>query len=428
MDSSSAVRAPALTKNVRRIFVVIVISMFVAILGLGIVAPLMPIYATELGAGPVGLALMVASFSLARGVFQPIAGFLSDRQGRKRFYVAGLAVYTVASFLYLLASSTFDLTAIRFVHGLGSAMVMPIAMAYIGDIAPEGKEGSYMSILNVALFSGIGIGPLFGGAFGDTLGIASAFYAMGALSGISLVLVLIFLPAASSDAAREETRPMVTVAREMSHNPRVMGILVARMASMLAMPPSFVFLPLLMTRFMDAGGFEIGLVLASRTLINAVLQGPMGKYADSHNKVALSTGGALAVVAVMVVVPSAGSMTQLIVLYMVMGLFEAVLWPAISALAVEEGRIYGMGSMMGVFNMAMSVGIFGGSIVSGLSVDAWGLGAAFYVGAVLFGIGTIAGWWLMTRSGTVMPAVADVGNGGEPEAATPPADGGREGR
>lgn len=427
MEPAIVARDPAFSKNVRRIFVVIVVSMFVAILGLGIVAPLMPIYATELGAGPVGLALMVASFSLARGVFQPIAGFLSDRQGRKRFYVAGLAIYTGASFLYLLASSTFDLTAIRFLHGTGSAMVMPIAMAYIGDIAPEGKEGSYMSILNIALFSGIGVGPLFGGAFGDTLGVASAFYAMGALSGLSLVLVLVFLPSASSDTAREKPRPMVTVAREMSSNPRVMGILVARMASMLAMPPSFTFLPLLMTRFMDAGGFEIGLVLASRTLVNAVLQGPMGKYADSHNKVALSTGGALAVVVVMVLVPSAQSMTHLIVLYMVMGMFEAVMWPAISALAVEEGRTYGMGSMMGVFNMAMSVGIFGGSVVSGLAVDTWDLGAAFYVGGVLFAIGTLIGWRLMTKSPAVVPAVAGAGNGPEPDGATSPTDGGEEG-
>jgi predicted MFS family arabinose efflux permease len=290
-------------------------------------------------------------------------------------------------------------------------MVMPIAMAYVGDIAPEGREGSYMGYLNIALFAGIGVGPLLGGAFGDVLGIQSAFYAMGSLSALSFVLVLLFLPAKVPGEAQEEMRPMVTVAREMSRNPRVMGILMTRLASMMAMPPSFVFLPLLMTGFMDAGGFEIGLVLASRTLINAFVQAPMGRYADSHDKVALSTWGALAVVAVMVAVPFAQSMGQLIALYMLMGLFEAVLWPAISALAVEEGRTYGMGSMMGVFNMAMSIGIFGGAMATGMAAEAWGLAAAFYVGAGLFGVGTIIGWRLMASSPASRPRPAGAGVG-----------------
>ena len=69
----------------KRIFNVLFVSVFAVMLGLGIVAPLMPLYAENLGATGVWLGLIFAGFSLTRAIFTPIMGRLSDRRGRKRF-------------------------------------------------------------------------------------------------------------------------------------------------------------------------------------------------------------------------------------------------------------------------------------------------------------------------------------------------------
>ncbi|MFW6122140.1 MAG: MFS transporter, partial [Petrotogales bacterium] len=114
----------------------------------------------------------------------PIVGSLSDRQGRKRLLEIGLSIYAAVGFTYTLATSVEHLFLIRLFYGAGSAMIVPIVMAYIGDLAPAKQEGKYMGMLNIALFAGIGAGPMLGGVFRDTIGINSTFYAMSALKRI----------------------------------------------------------------------------------------------------------------------------------------------------------------------------------------------------------------------------------------------------
>src|SRR6056297_3135713 len=164
-------------------------ALFIALVGIGIIAPVMPIYATELGATGFTLGLIIAGFSLSRGLLQPFVGGMADRHGRKRFLIAGLFIYSLAGYTYTLAYAVSHLVLIRIVHGVGSAMIIPMAMAYIGDMSPQGEEGKYMGMLNIALFSGIGGGPVIGGFFLDIWGQNAAFYAMSALSMVSLLLV-----------------------------------------------------------------------------------------------------------------------------------------------------------------------------------------------------------------------------------------------
>ena len=118
------------------------ISVGVAMIGLGIIWPLIPVYAVELGAGGFLLGLIIASFNISRTLFNPFAGRLSDKWGRKKFMVTGLFVYAGVSVLYVLPSHAETLIFIRFFHGLASVLVVPIAMALAADIAPTQKLGS----------------------------------------------------------------------------------------------------------------------------------------------------------------------------------------------------------------------------------------------------------------------------------------------
>jgi len=77
----------------QKILLTLLLSVFIALLGIGIIIPVMPVFASELGANGLALGMIIAAFSVSRGVLQPVIGNLSDQWGRKGFLVAGLFVY-----------------------------------------------------------------------------------------------------------------------------------------------------------------------------------------------------------------------------------------------------------------------------------------------------------------------------------------------
>ncbi len=83
----------------RHILITLLLSIFIALLGIGIIIPVMPVFASELGAGGFSLGMIIAAFSISRGILQPVVGSLSDRLGRKRFLVAGLFIYGLSACL-----------------------------------------------------------------------------------------------------------------------------------------------------------------------------------------------------------------------------------------------------------------------------------------------------------------------------------------
>jgi MFS family permease len=179
---------------------------------------------------------------------------------------------------------------------------------------------------------------------------------------------------------------MLETMRRMAGNVRLMGVLLSRMSTMFIMVPLMAFLPLLMTDFMDASGTQIGIVIAGRTLVNAILQIPFGTLVDRMDKTTTLVTGSLIVVAATSVIPFVESFPGLIAVFVVIGSGEALVWPTLGALATEEGREYGHGAMMGVFNMAMSAGILFGSLTGGVAVDTLGLKYTFpIIAAILAG-------------------------------------------
>ena len=383
----------------KRTLVILLLALFIAVLGVGIIAPIMPIYATDLGATGLTLGLMIAAFSISRAALQPVVGSQSDRHGRKRFLVAGLSLYAVMGLTYTLATSVEHLILIRLFHGVGSAMIMPIAMAYIGDLTPRGQEGRYMGILNIAVFAGISAGPILGGIFLDTIGINPAFYSMSALTAVSLILIITLLPRQRSDREIQSTPGLLTTFRRMLHNNRVVGMLLPRIGTMIVMIPTMGFLPILMADSMGATGIQIGIVISARTIIIAGLQLPFGKMADRYNKVALILTGCTVISAGVFLMPFAADFMQLVWLSVLIGIGEALVWPTLGAIAVEEGHQYGQGSMMGVFNMAMSLGILIGSLVAGSVMDLIGLEYAFYITSIILAVSAVAGSLLIARRG-----------------------------
>jgi len=358
--------------------ITLLLSVFIALLGIGIIIPVMPVFASELGAGGFALGMIIASFSISRGLLQPIVGSLSDKWGRKNFLVFGLLIYGVVGLLIPQATSVGNLIGIRAFHGVGSAMIVPIAMAYVSLLSPVGHEGRYMSYLNIAIFSGIGCGPVIGGLVSDTLGFDYVFYLMAIMSFIAMVLVIANMPKRSPFEI--ETRPTLFKSiRMMVRSRRTSGILLARYGTMIIMVPSMAFLPLLMSRWPDHTGLQVGGVIACRTLTNAVLQLPFGRFADKYNKIVLLLGGTFCMSLSVLMIPFMANVFSVTILYIILGIGEAVIWPVLGAYASEEGRnYYGHGTMMGIFSFMMSGGVLTGAVLAGTSMDLLGIEWAFY--------------------------------------------------
>lgn len=378
----------------QRVFYTLNLAVFTGMLGVGIVIPFMPIYAKTLGATAISIGVFFASFPLAQMCFMPTIGRLSDRYGRKWFISVGLLLCSLLSLWFVYAPNMLYLIIGRFVQGGTMALILPIATAYVGDLAPPDKRGTYMGIFNLFLTSSFGMGPLLGGKVSDLYGIEAGFYLMGALNVVALLAVLLFLPEAQP---AHHTRAQPVSYREMLRKPKVQGLAFYRMVNSIQMGLWFSFLPLLADEVLALSKSQIGVILAAHMLVSAVVQVPAGRLADrmSRRHLAAVGGylGSLAFVAVYV----AGGFWHLLLIGCMTGAMGAVAMPALTALAADEGQRSGMGAVMGVLNMAMSAGMMLGPVLAGALAEVVELRSLFVFAAMVGVLGTLGFMRLTTE-------------------------------
>jgi MFS family permease len=380
----------------KRIYNVLFISVFATMLGLGIVSPLLPIYAENLGATGIWLGIIFSAFALSRSIFMPIIGRISDRRGRKWIILTGMLSYAVLSLTYIIADSVYSLTAIRLMHGLASAMVVPIAMAYIADLSEKGKEGSHMGNFSISMFLGMGMGPLLGGFLNDMFGINSVFYVMAVLSAFATLLVAISLPEARRSTFTVPEGASIPL-RKIITLPVMRGVMVFSFISALGRGGMMVFIPVF-GPLISITPFEVGVVLSANTFLMALLQVPVGRITDTGNKVAMIVIGSAIMALSIAAIPFSGSFLPLLMITSFVGIGGAIQQPAIMALTVDAGRTIGMGTSMGAYNTIFGVGMIIAPLMGGVFMDYIGVAAVFYVGGAISLIGTVIFAVMMQRS------------------------------
>ena len=379
---------------IKRAFPILALSIFSSMLGAGIVVPLLPLYAESLGANGFWLGTIFAAYSISRTVVIPLFGRLSDRSGRKPFICIGLFAYAVISLGFIWANSVSQLVLIRLVHGVAGAMILPIAQAYIGDISPEGEEGKWMGYSNAAFFGGYGFGPLMGGVLTEHMGMNIAFFTMAGLNLLAFFIAVFFLPEISRK--KLSASPPLSF-KEMSQSGTMTGLFGFRLTLTLGRSSFFTFLPILATISLGLRPNLIGVVLAIHILLLSLLGIPSGRIADRFSRRTLVVIGCLVSFTYLALIPLAYNFWQLLVLCILGSLGSAISVPAASALTVEEGRKFGMGSAIAMFTVALSIGMAVGPILSGIIVDFTSINSAFYFGAVMMLVGAGFFAWF-TRS------------------------------
>lgn len=380
----------------QRIFYTLNLAVFTGMLGVGIVIPFLPIYAKTLGANALSIGIFFASFPLAQMLFMPTIGRLSDRHGRKWFIASGLLLSSLLSLWYIYAPNILFLTIGRFVQGGTMALVIPIATAYVGDLAPPDKRGTYMGIFNLFLTSSFGMGPLAGGLISDAYGMEASFYWMGGLNVLALLAVLAFLPEVRTAA---HARPPHVSYRELLRRPKIQGLALYRMVNSIQIGLWFSFMPLLATEVLQLHKSQIGAIIAIHMLVSSLVQVPMGRLADRMSRqVLIAIGGYLAS-CVFAAVWFAHGFAHLLLIGALTGAMVAVAMPALSAIAADEGHHSGMGAVMGVTNMAMSAGMMLGPVLAGGLAEIIGLRGLFIFAGIVGLVGTAVFGWLTTEHG-----------------------------
>jgi len=377
----------------KRAFVVLVGSMFISMLGMGIVSPFLPIYANTLGASKLEVGLVQAGFSITGIGTLLFIGRLSDRFGRKLFLGTGLGIIALSSVGLMYAARPLHLILWRFFQGLGASAHMPIAQAYLGDITPEGHEGKWMGYFNAVLFAGMGAGPLAGGLISDAFSIRTTFLFMAVLNALALGATILFLREMRRKTSRAARLSFLAPLR--SRNLR--GALSYNIANGVTIAGLMAFVPLFADLTVGLSASLIGVLLAARSPVS-ILQSYTGRMADKWNRRSMVLWGGLLSMAALALLPRSAGFWPLLAAYIAVTLGQAVGVPAANAYVVNEGRVYGMGASVTLFMLAMHLGTGLGPVALGGIADRFGLESVFYSTAacMAMGLGLFA---LMVRPG-----------------------------
>jgi MFS family permease len=361
--------------------------------GIAMVSPLLSVFAEEFGASGIWLGLAFSGFALSQIPLMPIVGRLSDRFGKRTFLWLGLLIYAIAAVGYFWAPGYKELVFFRIISGAGTAMVIPTAYAYVGELAPRGHEGRYMGLFNIAMIAGFGIGPMLGGIIHDSLGMDATFVSMGVLSIIGFFIALFFLPGRNTAPVEKKHSELSTPFTSMIKDNTMRGIIAVQFVLGLSAGTVLTFLGIFMTSRLETSLALVGVAMSIRYLQNGILAYPFGWLADRMNRVVLVSMGLLVMAAGTLSISWIGNFALLVGVFVIIGTFESMATPSINAITVDKGRVLGMGSVMGIINTASSVGLVIGSLGGGAIENSFGVewvfryAAAFaFAGIILFNV------------------------------------------
>ncbi|HEA29193.1 MAG TPA: MFS transporter [Leeuwenhoekiella sp.] len=371
-------------------------------MGMGILLLILPNLAKSLGASGTVVGIVFAGFALARGIFGPVFGRISDRYGRKKMMLSGLLIYALLSIGFILfLHHLIIISVLWFLQGMASAMVTPIAQSYIGDLTPKGKEGRIMNLFYLGQFGGIAIGPALGGYLVDHFNRTVPFYVMGGAALIGFLLVLIVVP----PGVKKQTDPSKGMQFKKSvfnvfKDQKIKGILYYIVGRGFYRWGFSTFFPIYAVSQAALSKEQVGLVISSYMISGAVLQYPFGWVADRFQRYRseMVLIGGLIAAATTFFVPVFTHLSWLIVLVVIMGIFSAASRASSIAIRTDRGRVHGMGGVTGVFMSGLAMGQVLGPVGFGAITDFFNIEASFYFGAGIGLLTTVLAYWFLRKN------------------------------
>jgi len=163
--ADSSLKAPtdaAAPKKGKPLLFLLFMTVFIDLLGFGLIIPVMPTYAQQFHASDIEVGLLIASYSLAQFIFTPFWGRLSDKVGRRPILLVSLLASTIGYIIWGFSNSLMMLFISRLVAGMGNANIA-VAQAYVSDVTTDETRSKGMGAIFAAFGVGFVLGPAMGG-------------------------------------------------------------------------------------------------------------------------------------------------------------------------------------------------------------------------------------------------------------------------
>ena len=350
---------------------VVYMTVFLDLLGFGLILPLLPFYAMHFGAHGKQIGLLFACFSIAQFFGAPFLGRLSDRIGRRPVLLVCLLGSTVSLFATGLADTLYTLMAARGFAGLFGGSIAT-AQAYVADVTKPAERTKYMGLIGASIGMGFVFGP-FVGAELSRFGFGTAAFVAAGLSAANFLLALFRLKESLPPSARgqsQRTALSVKTLREALSRPVVGPLLIITTGSTLAfvsMESTFALLAKLRFGFSEQ---TMGRLFAVVGVMIAVVQGGLiGPLARRFGEVAIGCVGFLILTIAFGIIPWMPSRELAIVALLIVAVGQGLLAPTLSTLlsravaATEQGGTLGLSQSLGSLSRAI------GPIVAGTLFD-----------------------------------------------------------
>jgi MFS family permease len=272
------------------------------------------------------------------------------------------------------------------VHGAAGGMIFPIAMSYVGDLSPEGKEGTWMGYFSATVFIALGVGPLLGGVLTENFGMTVTFATMSCLGFLSLLLTGLLLPESKAKQVADKVRISF---RAILSSSMIQGLFGYRMTLEAGWGAYIGFISILAGVNLGLSTSQIGILLTANILLSSVMMILFGRIADKVNKKGMIVVSGLVTAATLAAMPLAGGFWSLLALNIFAGIVGAAEYPPASALVITEGRRFGMGSTVAVMTMSTSLGMVVGPLMGGVILDAVDVNASFYFAGGIMALGVV---------------------------------------
>ncbi len=369
---------------------------FVDMLGLIIIYPLLPFYATRLGASAAVVGALVAAFSIAQLLSAPAWGWISDRYGRRPAILAGLIVSAFAYVIFAFAGTIVMLFISRVVQGLGGGTI-GVVQAYVADIT-EGKDrAKALGWLSAVTSLGAVIGPALGSILIGLGGRAAPGLGSATLCVLVAVFAWKFLRESHAVLTTSERNALViqsrggairtVVTRPAEPASRLIWIYAIAIGAFYGTTP---MLPLILADRLDVNESNVGFFVmylgGMGVLVRTLLLGRMIEWLGEPR---VSRLGLVFLAAGLAMVALIDSYPTMIVSMTLMPIGTGLLFPCITAMLSRVVPNTQRGLYMGVQHTFGGVSRVAFPLIVGFGMDALGMGMPFLFAGVMV-IGTLA--------------------------------------
>jgi multidrug resistance protein len=333
---------------------IIFLTVFIDLIGFGIVIPILPLYAKHFGATESVNGLLVGAFSAMQFLFSPVLGKISDRVGRRPVLLVSLLGTVVGFAIMGFAGSLIWLFVARIIDGISGGNIST-AQSYIADITTPEERTKAMGLIGAAFGMGFVLGPAIGGIL-SAYSISAPFLFASGLALVNAILVFIRLPESLSPEHRvqpEDRAPISEVFKHGWHLPALMASYFFSIAGFAMMTTNYALFTHERFGYNQA---QNGYVFAFIGIIGALIQGGLlRRLVKTQSEKSLAIAGVALLIIGMACLPTVHTLTTLLIATATIGIGNSFVTPTLNGLASRSAERTWQGRVIGLMQSAGSL-------------------------------------------------------------------------